>query len=117
MARCLPSVVLATDEERIFAEARRIRANVAMTRSDHLSGTDRVAEVASAHPEAALIVNVQGDEPLIDPSAIDAAILAMIDDPHTEMGTLAKRIEDPCEITDPNEVKVVSSHTGLALYF
>ena len=57
-----------------------------MTRPDHLSGTDRVAEVASAHPEAALIVNVQGDEPLIDPAAIDAAILPMIDDPDTRWG-------------------------------
>jgi 3-deoxy-manno-octulosonate cytidylyltransferase (CMP-KDO synthetase) len=88
-----------------------------MTRSDHLSGTDRVAEVASAHPEAALIVNVQGDEPLIDPGAIDAAILPMIDDADTPMGTIAKRIEDPREITDPNVVKVVTNRAGLALYF
>jgi 3-deoxy-manno-octulosonate cytidylyltransferase (CMP-KDO synthetase) len=117
MARYLSSVIVATDDERIFAEARRFGAQVRMTRSDHLSGTDRVAEVASAHPQAALIVNVQGDEPLIDPAAIDAAILPMLDDPDTPMGTLAQRIEDPGEITDPNVVKVVSSHTGLALYF
>ena len=117
MARYLSSVVIATDDERIFAEARRFGAQVTMTRSDHLSGTDRVAEVASAHPEAALIVNVQGDEPLIDPSAIDAAILPMLDDPDTPMGTLAKRIEDPREIADPNVVKVVTDRAGLALYF
>ncbi len=117
MARYLSSVVIATDDERIFAEARRFGAQARMTRSDHLSGTDRVAEVASAHPQAALIVNVQGDEPLIDPAAIDAAILPMLDDPDTPMGTLAKRIEDPGEITDPNVVKVVTNHAGLALYF
>ncbi len=117
MARYLSSVVIATDDDRIFAEARRFGAQARMTRSDHLSGTDRVAEVASAHPQAALIVNVQGDEPLIDPAAIDAAILPMLDDPDTPMGTLAKRIEDPGETTDPNVVKVVTSHAGLALYF
>ena len=61
MARYLSKVVIATDDERIFAEARRFRAHVTMTRSDHLSGTDRVAEVASAHPESGLIVNVQGE--------------------------------------------------------
>jgi 3-deoxy-manno-octulosonate cytidylyltransferase (CMP-KDO synthetase) len=117
MARYLSNVVIATDDERIFAEARRFRAQVRMTRADHLSGTDRVAEVASAHPEAGLIVNVQGDEPLIDPSAIDAAILPMLDDPDVPMGTIAKRIEDPREITDPNVVKVVTDRSGLALYF
>ena len=117
MARYLSKVVIATDDERIFAEARRFRAHVTLTRSDHLSGTDRVAEVASAHPESSLIVNVQGDEPLIDPSAIDAAILPMVDDPDTEMATLSKRIEDPREITDPNVVKVVTDRAGLALYF
>ena len=117
MARYLTSVVIATDDERIAAEARRFKAQVRMTRSDHLSGTDRVAEVASAYPDAKLIVNVQGDEPLIDPAAIDAAILPMLDDPDTPMGTLAKRIEDPGEITDPNVVKVVTNHAGLALYF
>ena len=89
-----------------------------MTRADHLSGTDRAAEVASAYPQAALIVNVQGDEPLIDPAAIDAAILPMLDDAcDALMATLAKRIEDPREITDPNVVKVVTDRCGLALYF
>ena len=118
MARYLSSVVIATDDERIFDEARRFGAQARMTRSDHLSGTDRVAEVASAHPQPSLIVNVQGDEPLIDPAAIDAAILPMInDEDETPMATLAKRIEDPREITDPNVVKVVTSRSGLALYF
>jgi len=117
MARYLSDIVIATDDERIFAEARRFGAHVRMTRSDHISGTDRVAEVASAYPNAALIVNVQGDEPLIDPSAIDAAIVPMLGDPDTPMGTLSKRIENPHEIADPNVVKVVSDLSGRALYF
>jgi len=87
-----------------------------MTRSDHPSGTDRVAEVASAG-DAAVIVNVQGDEPLIDPGAIDAAVLPMLDDPSPVMSTLRKRIEDPREVDDPNVVKVVTDRLGNALYF
>jgi 3-deoxy-manno-octulosonate cytidylyltransferase (CMP-KDO synthetase) len=87
-----------------------------MTRADHLSGTDRVAEVASADT-AELIVNIQGDEPLIDPAAIDAAILPLLHDDDIEMGTLKKRIEDPREIGDPNVVKVVTDRSGNAIYF
>jgi 3-deoxy-manno-octulosonate cytidylyltransferase (CMP-KDO synthetase) len=117
MARYLSSVVIATDDERILAEAKRFGAQARMTRSDHLSGSDRVAEVASAFPEAKLIVNVQGDEPLIDPAAIDAAILPMLDDADAPMATLSKRIEHPHEISDPNVVKVVTDRRGLALYF
>ncbi len=87
-----------------------------MTRSDHLSGTDRVAEVASAE-DAEIVVNIQGDEPLIDPAAIDAAILPMVHEPELVMATLKKRIEDPREIIDPNVVKVVTNSTGDAIYF
>jgi 3-deoxy-manno-octulosonate cytidylyltransferase (CMP-KDO synthetase) len=87
-----------------------------MTRSDHASGTDRVAEVASSDT-ADLIVNIQGDEPLIDPAAIDAAILPLANDPEIPMGTLKKRIEDPRELRDPNVVKVVTDRAGNAIYF
>jgi 3-deoxy-manno-octulosonate cytidylyltransferase (CMP-KDO synthetase) len=117
MARYLSSVVIATDDERIRDEARRFGARVQMTRPDHLSGTDRVAEVASAFPDAELVVNIQGDEPLIDPGAIDAALFPLLDDPQIPMGTLKKRIEDPREISDPNVVKVVTDHFGNAIYF
>ena len=116
MARYLSAVVIATDDERIYNEARRFQAPVRMTRSDHASGTDRVAEVA-ASDTADLIVNIQGDEPLIDPAAIDAAILPLADDPEIPMGTLKKRIEDPREIADPNVVKVVTNRAGDAIYF
>ena len=115
-ARYLTSVIIATDDERIADAARSFGAPVRMTRADHLSGTDRVAEVASADT-AELIVNIQGDEPLIDPAAIDAAILPLLHDDDIEMGTLKKRIEDPREIGDPNVVKVVTDRSGNAIYF
>ena len=116
LARYLTSTIIATDDPRIFDAARNFGAPVRMTRPDHLSGTDRVAEAASADPSE-IIVNIQGDEPLIDPAAIDAAILPMVHDPDIEMCTLMKRIEDPREVTDPNVVKVVTDHTGGAIYF
>jgi 3-deoxy-manno-octulosonate cytidylyltransferase (CMP-KDO synthetase) len=116
LARYLTNVIIATDDERISEEARRFGAPVRMTRPDHPSGTDRVAEVASTDT-AEWVVNVQGDEPLIDPGAIDAAILPLLDDPAIHMGTLKKRIEDPREITDPNVVKVVTDRFQNAIYF
>jgi len=117
-ARYLTDVVIATDDDRIRAAAEAFRARVVMTRGDHLSGTDRVAEAASAS-QAHIVVNVQGDEPMIDPAAIDAAILGLLDDDAGEvpMGTLKKRIERPSDIQDPNVVKVVTDAHGNALYF
>ncbi|HEY1242454.1 MAG TPA: 3-deoxy-manno-octulosonate cytidylyltransferase [Bryobacteraceae bacterium] len=116
LARYLTSVIIATDDQRVFDAARSFGARVRMTRSDHPTGTDRAAEVASAE-NAELIVNIQGDEPLIDPDAIDAAILPLAHDPEIEMGTLKKRIEDAREISDPNVVKVVTNRAGDAIYF
>lgn len=116
LARYLTSVVIATDDERIAGAARGFGAPVRMTRADHASGTDRVAEVASAD-SAEVIVNIQGDEPLIDPAAIDAAILPLIHEPDIVMATLKKRIEEPREIGDPNVVKVVTDRGGNAIYF
>jgi 3-deoxy-manno-octulosonate cytidylyltransferase (CMP-KDO synthetase) len=115
-ARYLHSTIVATDDQRIFEAVRKFGAPVRMTRADHVSGTDRVAEVASAE-NADLVVNIQGDEPLIDPAAIDAAILPMVHDPDLLMGTLKKRIENPREVTDPNVVKVITNHAGDAIYF
>jgi 3-deoxy-manno-octulosonate cytidylyltransferase (CMP-KDO synthetase) len=115
-ARYLTGTIIATDDERVYAAAKAFGARVRMTRADHLSGTDRVAEVASAE-SAEIIVNIQGDEPLIDPAAIDAAILPIVHEPEIVMGTLKKRIEDPTEITNPNVVKVVTDHAGDAIYF
>jgi 3-deoxy-manno-octulosonate cytidylyltransferase (CMP-KDO synthetase) len=113
----LTSVIIATDDDRIRTVARSFGARVRMTRSDHLSGTDRAAEVASAEEDVEIVVNIQGDEPLISPEAIDAAILPLVHEPDLVMGTLKKRIEDPREITDPNVVKVVTNRSGDAVYF
>jgi 3-deoxy-manno-octulosonate cytidylyltransferase (CMP-KDO synthetase) len=115
-ARYVSRLVIATDDERIAAAARAFGAPVRMTRPDHASGTDRVAEVASADP-CELVVNIQGDEPLIDPDAIDAAVLGLLEAPEIPMGTLKKLIEDPAELTNPNVVKVVTDRFGNAIYF
>jgi 3-deoxy-manno-octulosonate cytidylyltransferase (CMP-KDO synthetase) len=115
-ARYLAQVVIATDDQRIYDAARGFGAIAKMTRADHLSGTDRVAEAASTDP-AELVVNIQGDEPLIDPAAIDALSLALIEDPEAPMATLMKRIELPEEIDNPNVVKVVCDLKSNAIYF
>jgi 3-deoxy-manno-octulosonate cytidylyltransferase (CMP-KDO synthetase) len=115
-ARYLTSVVIATDDPRIRDAAEDFRARVVMTRADHVSGTDRVAEAASAST-AQIIVNIQGDEPMLDPSAIDAALLGLLEHDEIPMGTLKKRIEDRAEIADPNVVKVVTDAQDNALYF
>jgi 3-deoxy-manno-octulosonate cytidylyltransferase (CMP-KDO synthetase) len=115
-ARYLTRTIVATDDQRVFDAARAFGAPVRMTRSDHASGTDRVAEAASAE-NADIVVNIQGDEPLIDPAAIDAAILPMVHEPGTLMSTLKKKIEDAREVNDPNVVKVVTNREGDAIYF
>ena len=115
-ARYLSKLIIATDDDRIYRAARSFGAEARMTRPDHLSGTDRVAEVAASET-AQVIVNIQGDEPLIDPAAIDAAALALLDDPEIPMSTLMKRIDDPREASDPNVVKVVTDLAGNAIYF
>ncbi len=109
-------LLIATDDDTIATVARKFGAEVCMTSPLHLSGTDRVAEAASGFPHE-LVVNIQGDEPLIDPAAINAAVLALLHNDGAPMGTLAKRIEDFSEITNPNVVKVVMGRDGRALYF
>ncbi len=116
LSRYITSIVIATDDELIRDAARSFGADVRMTSPQHLSGTDRVAEVAALH-SAEIVVNIQGDEPLIDPEAIDAALLPLIHEPAIQMSTLRKRIEIPREINDPNVVKVVSDRFQNAIYF
>jgi len=115
-ARYLTKLVIATDDERIADAAREFRAPVTMTRADHASGTDRVAEVASAD-NAEIVVNIQGDEPLIDPAAIDAAALALVHDDDVQMSTLRRRISSEADLASPNVVKVVTDRSGNAIYF
>lgn len=115
-ASCLSQVLIATDDARIAEAARSFGAHVAMTSSGHESGTDRVAEAVSA-TTADVVVNIQGDEPLIDPGAIQTAVLTLLDDARCEMATLMKRITRQEELENPNVVKVVASLDGHALYF
>ena len=112
-AKKVHKILIATDDERIRDAASAFGADVRMTSPNHLSGTDRVAEVAAAE-EHDIIVNIQGDEPLIDPAAIDLAVDALGD---AAMSTLKKRIEEPGEITSPNVVKVVAGLDNNAIYF
>jgi 3-deoxy-manno-octulosonate cytidylyltransferase (CMP-KDO synthetase) len=116
MARYLDDVVVATDDPRIESAVRQFGGRVRMTRADHPSGTDRLAEVASSE-SATLYVNIQGDEPLIDPEAIDAAILTVLEEDSIPMGTLKKRIHDKSDISSPNVVKVVTNLLNDAIYF
>jgi 3-deoxy-manno-octulosonate cytidylyltransferase (CMP-KDO synthetase) len=111
-AKTLSEVIVATDDERIRDVAEKF-CRVEMTGSDHPSGTDRIAEVAARCPCDA-IVNIQGDEPLIDPKVIDAVAEALLQD---EMSTAATPIASPEEYSNPNVVKVVVSAVGRALYF
>jgi 3-deoxy-manno-octulosonate cytidylyltransferase (CMP-KDO synthetase) len=116
-ASLVSGVIVATDDERIAQAVKSFGGEVALTRADHRSGTERVAEVAAAHPDAEILVNVQGDMPLIEPAAIDEAIEAVRSDEDVKMGTLAVPITNPAEIMDPNVVKTVLDFDGNALYF
>ncbi len=116
LATSLSKVIIATDDQRIFDVASEFGAQVVMTSPHHLSGTDRVSE-AAASQDCDIVVNIQGDEPLIDPAAINLAAQALIDDPSLVMSTLKRRIDVPSEITNPNVVKVVTGFSGDAIYF
>lgn len=115
-AQYLGGLVVATDDERIAGVVRGFGGRVRMTRSDHQTGTDRLAEIASAEI-AQLYVNIQGDEPLIDPGAIDAAILSVDAEDQVAMSTLKKTLTDPDDLANPNVVKVVTNLLGDAIYF
>ncbi|NLV91784.1 MAG: 3-deoxy-manno-octulosonate cytidylyltransferase [Firmicutes bacterium] len=115
-ATTLSEVIVATDDARIMAAVEKFGGRAVMTSPEHPTGTDRLAEVA-ANLDSDLIVNIQGDEPLLASEAIDAAVQPLMADPDLPMGTLKHRIEDPSEVTNPNVVKVVTDQKGLALYF
>ena len=115
-ARGVDAVVVATDDERIAAAVERFGGVVRMTRPTHPSGTDRVAEVARELP-CEIVVNVQGDLPLLDPGMIEQLIEPLRRDPAVRMSTVCRRIEDPADYMSPHVVKVVRDHRGDALYF
>lgn len=115
-SRLVDRVIIATDDERIQQAAASFGAETMMTSPAHSTGTDRIAEVVEKLA-CELVVNVQGDEPLIHPEMIDQAIMPLKDDPSIPMGTLCGKIENRDEAFDPNVVKVVFDKNRFALYF
>jgi len=116
LAQTVTRVVVATDDQRIVETVTAIGGEARMTRSDHRTGTERIAEVA-AHEPGDIFVNVQGDEPLIDPAAIDTAVGALVEEPQAQIATVATPIRHAGDIMDPNVVKTVLDFEGNALYF
>lgn len=113
----LDGVVVATDHQRIFDEVRNFGGRVVMTSPDHRSGTDRCSEALGLiWGKYDAVVNIQGDEPFIDPRQIDQ-VTELIRRDDTCLATMAKRITDPSKVDNPNTVKVVFDHEGNALYF
>ena len=112
-------VVVATDDARIRAAAERFGARVCMTRADHPSGTDRVNEVAETlgWPDDAIVVNLQGDEPLLPPELVEQVAAALRADPDAGVATLATAVSSLADARNPNVVKVVCDAGGRALYF
>lgn len=112
-------VVIATDDQRIIDAVQQFTSDVVMTSPDHASGTERLVEVLALKnwDENSIIVNVQGDEPLVSPDHIDLVAIALKNNPKAGMATLATPINDLDEVFDANIVKVVMDHQGYALYF
>jgi 3-deoxy-manno-octulosonate cytidylyltransferase (CMP-KDO synthetase) len=115
-APSVDAVVVATDDDRIRQAVEAFGGTARMTRLEHATGSDRLAEVA-ADLACDVVVNVQGDEPLIDPLMIEEAIAPLVADPALQMSTLCRPIDDPRDYLDPNVVKVVRDQDGFALYF
>lgn len=115
-AQTVTRVLVATDDQRIVDAVKAIGGEARMTRSDHRTGTERIAEVA-AHEPGEIFVNVQGDEPLIDPAAIDTAVGALLEEPVAQIATVATPIRHAADVMDPNVVKTVLDFEDNALYF
>ncbi len=110
-------VIVATDDERILEAVENAGHEAVMTSDEHQSGSDRVAEVAEGLPDGSVIVNVQGDEPVISPATIDQAVRALINDPSAEMATTFEKIESIEDLLNPNIVKIAVGENGNAVYF
>jgi 3-deoxy-manno-octulosonate cytidylyltransferase (CMP-KDO synthetase) len=116
LAKTPTQVLVAADDKRVFDAVRKCGGQVMMTATDHATGTDRLAEVAKKYIDMDIIINVQGDEPLIEPQIIDALAAAFTENPELNMATIKTPIED-AEKENPNNVKVVTDRNGYALYF
>jgi 3-deoxy-manno-octulosonate cytidylyltransferase (CMP-KDO synthetase) len=115
-AKVLDDLLVACDDERVADAARGFGAKVVLTAKAHISGTDRIIEVVNPL-DIKIVVNIQGDEPLIHPVMIDMAAQALLDDKTVSMATIMKRIEDARDIDNPDVVKVVVDKNNFALYF
>jgi len=115
-ATTIDAVMVATDDGRIFTAVKGFGGHAVMTSPDHCSGTDRLAE-AARNMDCDIVVNVQGDEPLIRPEQIDQLVEGLRDDPKADMATLMTKIRDREELVSPHVVKVVTDQDGFALYF
>jgi 3-deoxy-manno-octulosonate cytidylyltransferase (CMP-KDO synthetase) len=116
LAKSAGRVIVATDDDRILKAVHDFGGEARMTRTEHRTGTERIAEVA-AHVEGEVFVNLQGDEPLLDPAAVDAAVAALLEEPAAAISTVAVPIRTPADIMDPNVVKTVLDFDDNALYF
>ena len=115
-SRLIEEVLVATDDQRILDEVHRFGGKAVMTSRAHPTGTDRLAEVARKR-KVGIVVNVQGDEPLIDGRVVDKAVRLLLNDETVPMSTLMSKISSPEEWLDPNVVKIVVDRRGYALYF
>jgi len=116
LAKRADRVIVATDDDRVMKAVEVFGGEARMTRGEHRTGTERVAEVA-AHEHGEVFVNVQGDEPLVDPNAIDVAVNSLLEEPQASISTVATPIKMPGDIMDPNVVKVVLDFDENAIYF
>ena len=110
-------VIVATDDDRIYSSCKEFDAEVEMTSTEHKSGSDRIAEVAKRHPEIAYIINVQGDEPLIEPENIELVRKGVVEDNTADISTLVREIIDKEEVNNPNLVKCIFDINHYAMYF
>ena len=116
-AECIAETLVATDDQRVYDAVKAEGGKAMMTAKDHPTGTDRLAEVAAAYPDMELIINVQGDEPLIEPKLIDELADVFNQDTDLTMATVMTEMKDEAEQKNPNNVKVVTDQNGYALYF
>lgn len=116
-ARFVERVIVATDDEKILNVVRKSGGEAVLTSEKHRSGSDRIAEAAAFLPENSIIVNVQGDEPLISPETIERAVEAILRDENADIATTCEKIETPEDVLNPNVVKVVTDENGYAVYF
>lgn len=116
-AGCVARAIVATDDARILEAVRAAGFEAVLTRAEHESGSDRLAEVAATLEETDVIVNVQGDEPLIAPRTIERAVEALLDDAEASVATTSEPIETIEDVLSPDVVKVVVDERGYALYF